>query len=131
MRGNLYRKQRIYHIRNALLSRLRDPQSTSPTIPSRFPLFSLFSYLGGCKINRWYSPHLDFHFFHIWESVKLLDVIPPTSSKNILNIYKYCISPTIVTVVQTTLLILCYLTDSLCIPSKTSAKCLAFKASAP
>ena len=88
MRGDFYSKQRIYHIRNALLSRFGDPHITSPYFPSRFPLFSLFSYLGGCKTNRWYSPHLDFHFFHIWESVKLLDVIPPTSSKNILNIYK-------------------------------------------
>ena len=101
-------KQRIYHRKHALLSRIGDPHTASPTIPSRFPLFSLFLYLGGCKINRWYSPHLDFHFFHIWEGVKLLDVIPPTSSKNILDIYKYCISPPIVTIVQTTLLILCF-----------------------
>ena len=79
-----------------------------PLSPLDFHFFSLFLYLGGCKINRWYSPHLDFHFFHIWEGVKLLDVIPPTSSKNILDIYKYCISPPIVTILQTTLLILCF-----------------------
>ena len=39
VRGNFYSKQRIYHRRDALLLRLGDPHTASPTIPSRFPLF--------------------------------------------------------------------------------------------
>ena len=48
-----------------------------PLFPSRFPLFSLSSYLGGCKINRWYFPHLDFHFFSYLGRCEITACYPP------------------------------------------------------
>ena len=74
-------------------------------------------------------------FFHNWGDDNWMVIIgqvirkiigwyPPIPPKNILDMYKYYISPSSVTIVHNTLL-----TDSFCIPSKTSAKTSVFKVS--
>ena len=68
----------------------------------------LISQIGGCSLFP-----LDIHFFAYLRQRKIL-----TSPKNILDIYKYYISHTSVTKI---IFDIEHLTDSYCIPSKTSA----------
>ena len=87
---SFYYKQRIYHRKNALLSQ----------IGGDFPppsIFSIFSYLGGCKISGRY---------------------PRISHKNIFDIYKYLYSTSKCQYYAEYLVDIEQLSDSQCIPAK-------------